>query len=460
MVETPSTIDDRARAAAPQGGGRVGNIVQSCPKVTLEFGVFFDGTLNNGPNSRRTGGEGSYANAPSNVYLLSQIYKNNRDLDTRNSCGGYLRRIRSLYVAGIGTVTGGEDSLWGAGLGYGATGVEQRVIDAALQIGGLITQLSPGVEPKEIIMDVFGFSRGAAAARYFVNCFRQGYIDARNAFNSGGTLPPGRKVRFRFIGLFDTVAAIGYGRNDWNAPINVHLKAAQATRIYHLTAQHEYRQNFRLNHNLPGGGAARGLPGAHSDIGGGYRDVGDEVDIASTGSPSYSSRVAAEAARSRMVAEYAAQRTRNEAIWVREGWINANEPVGGAVMKVGPVVQTMRPTVAGIAVPTYSFEARRVLSRPWVQPGLSRIPLRIIYNEAVAQAVPFLSLPTTGPYAVPAGLSSAAATLVGGGSLGAVETRSVLRNYGHVSANVGATGMAAEPNHVRVIYPNDTSRAK
>lgn len=459
MVETPSSVDGRASAAAPQGGGRLGNIVQSCPKVTLEFGVFFDGTLNNGINSRRTGGEGSYANAPSNVFLLSQRYKNDPALDTRNSCGGYLRRIRSLYVPGIGTVTGGEDALFGYALGYGATGVEQRVIDACLQIGRMITLLSPGVEPKEIIMDVFGFSRGAAAARYFVNCFRQGYVDARG-IGGGGRLPPGRKVKFRFIGLFDTVAAIGYAQNDWNAPINVHLKAAQATRIYHLTAMNEYRQNFRLNHNLLGGGEARELPGAHSDIGGGYRGRGDEVDIASARSASYSSRAAAENARSRMVAEYATQRSANEAIWIREGWINANEPVGGAVMKAGPVVQTLRPTVAGIVVPTYSFETRRVLSRPWVQVGLSSIPLKIMYNDAVANAVPFLALPTSGAYAVPAALSSVAGTLIGGGNLGAAERRSLLRNYGHVSANVGSTGMAAEPNHVRVVYPNQTGRAK
>lgn len=93
-------IDAAASDAANREGlsGEVGNIAQSCPKIKLEIGVFFDGTLNNRFNAvSRARADGSYQNALSNPALLYARYKNRREFDKRNACGGGRARL-SVYL--------------------------------------------------------------------------------------------------------------------------------------------------------------------------------------------------------------------------------------------------------------------------------------------------------------------------------------------------------------------------
>lgn len=462
MTRPPSTVSSRAAAASTGLRGSAGNASQACPRVTLEIGVFFDGTLNNEANARQGGTEGSYANSRTNVSLLKDRYKNGPAYDVRNNCGGYARKYRSLYVQGAGTTSGRGDDLAGKALGLGATGIESRVFDACIQIGNIIRIESPGVEPTEIIMDVFGFSRGAAAARYFVNCFRQGFIMYNRYFvnRDRADLPANRRVRFRFIGVFDTVAAVGIGTNDDNGPVNVHLKTAQATKIFHLTADNEYRQNFRLNKNQPGGGDTRGLPGAHSDIGGGYRGDGDRV-VTQNRTETHRTAADAQAARARLEAQNRAQTGPGMDVWRQEGWVDGDEPAGTQTNEIGPT-QALYSRLGTITA--YQFSVRQVLSRRWVKSGMSRIALRIMYDAAVAQSVPFLSFPTSTEYAVPADIAAIGNKLIAGRALTDAERRILLRNYGHVSSNVdGITNRlanTAEATHVRVKYDNIPGRAK
>lgn len=101
-----SEIDSVASKAAEQDGmtGEVGNIAQSCPKTTLEIGVFFDGTLNNRYNVvSRMREDGSYQNALSNPALLYDRYKNGPTYNEPNACGGVGRAFRSIYVEGPGS---------------------------------------------------------------------------------------------------------------------------------------------------------------------------------------------------------------------------------------------------------------------------------------------------------------------------------------------------------------------
>ncbi|MDN5397093.1 MAG: DUF2235 domain-containing protein, partial [Chryseobacterium sp.] len=64
----------------------------------LSVGIFFDGTGNNGINAssseRPSQNNESYKGAPTNIYKLFNLFKANS----------------KIYVEGIGTVTGGEDS--------------------------------------------------------------------------------------------------------------------------------------------------------------------------------------------------------------------------------------------------------------------------------------------------------------------------------------------------------------
>lgn len=454
------SVSGSAAAASSSLAGAVGNTAQTCPRVVLELGFFFDGTLNNAANSRTGGSEGSYANALSNVALLFDLYKRRERFWQRNSCGGYARKYDAFYVPGPGTTSGGGDDWFlGNGLGIGSNGVLARVTMAFRQLDTMIAQHGGGTDPREVVVDVFGFSRGAAGARYFVNCVRQGHVPmGRHALRLRYlTRSPNNRVRFRFVGIFDTVAAIGIGTNDDNGIVNVHVSAAQAEKIFHLTAGDEYRENFRLNHNLPGGGEARELPGAHSDVGGGYREQGDEVDIGPARVRTFATRAEAERQRAALAAQRGGAASE---IWVREGWINANEPTGGAINHVGPIqVRTSFSPLGNVSL-RYEFTVVRRLSRPWVRVGLSRIALRIMYDKAVESSVPFVSFPTGPNYTVPGPLLPIAAKLRSGQSLTREEHRFTLRNYGHVSADVGSIGMSPEPNHVRTVYPNRPGQAR
>lgn len=459
MARSPAAVTARASAAA-RPGAAVGATTQTCPRVTLEIGVFFDGTGNNAANAGR-GPEGSYANARSNVALLSRLYKDNARFWERNACGGFERKFARIYVPGIGTIDGGQDSTLGQATGMGDYGVEARVHGACLEVGNKIRQLSPGVEPLEIVLDVFGFSRGAAAARYFVNCFRQGYVEywRRYVEVKRAYLPKGRRVRIRYLGIFDTVAAIGLGTDERNGPVNVHLSSAQANRILHLTATNEYRTNFRLNHNLPGGGAARALPGAHSDVGGGYGKKGDLVKVRSGGTLLAETPQQARNLQAAFQRHAGPSREARQATWVNIGFLNAREPSHGYVDS-GRITARQQRSFIGPPRTLYQVDAASYINRPWVELGLSRIPLRIMYNDAMRAGVPFLGFPDSGEYQIPEGLGTVGTKLIAGQGLTEAERRHTLRNYGHISAHHNSIGMAAGANYTRTVYPNQPGRAR
>lgn len=455
-------IDARAAEAAAASGqrGEVGNIVRTCPEVTLELGFFFDGTLNNRFNAAaRNRPDASYQSAPSNVALLYQLYKEGREHDVRDACGGVGRTFGSEYLEGPGSTRGGSDDMRGYALGTGRTGVEQRVLEAFRRLLRRIGLAGGPPNIKEVLIDVFGFSRGAAGARYFVNAVRARRIvvDAWGPNNPTASLPRGLKVELRHVGIFDTVAAIGDAGDDDNGDVNVHVKAAQARRIFHITAGEEYRLNFSLNHNLPGGGGHKEFPGAHSDVGGGYRDAGDDAPLGREVRRMAYSRAAADRMRAQARAADAARgaHAEDEAIWVREGWMTASEARGGIRRIMGPVRETVIPG----AIPRrgYAWTEQLMLHRPWVQVGLSRVALHEMHAQAVGTGAALLPLPRTGNYAIPAGLVPHVGAIRSETLRGAAR-RYVLRNFGHVSAKTGNlsdwTGHRPRRNHVRVVYPN------
>jgi hypothetical protein len=73
----------------------------------------------------------------------------------------------------------------------------------------------------------------------------------------------------------DTVAAVGTVANGLNphsadtGNVDIRLRTGVAQKVFHITAQHECRYNFALNSVAPAW-PELALPGAHSDIGGGY----------------------------------------------------------------------------------------------------------------------------------------------------------------------------------------------
>lgn len=300
-------------------------------EVFINVGLFFDGTNNNRDRDKPKLGH-------SNVARLFDAY-----LD--NNPGGYFR----FYVPGVGTPFPeiGEKGESGLGQGFGI-GCEARVIYGLLSVFNAIHRyvfnnqlyfdqtdvralcrsakrserssaelaalerlsmrhglLMPDTfgdgerEPflkahskrleeklkqrrlpvlKECFIDVFGFSRGAAEARVFCQWLERILTDHKLA---------GIPLRFRFVGLMDTVASAGFwssawasvsstpgGHTGWAAPEYLRLPSSIENCV-HMVAMHELRKNFPLdeiglNGILPAHAQQFAYPGAHSDVGGGY----------------------------------------------------------------------------------------------------------------------------------------------------------------------------------------------
>jgi type VI secretion system secreted protein VgrG len=134
----------------------------------------------------------------------------------------------------------------------------------------------------KIEFDIFGFSRGSAAARDFANEVLKGSQSVlAKALPMGAPIlsdsfswTPHTDVSINFIGVYDTVAAIANplvgdlnGNNAYNPGINIFLAPDAANKVVQLVARNERRYNFALN-SL--GAADISLPGVHSDLGGGY----------------------------------------------------------------------------------------------------------------------------------------------------------------------------------------------
>lgn len=340
------------------------------PKVNFIIGVFFDGTGNNRNNSdeiyykkinkdkvvftkipkdkKLKNGitipdDDSYWNPYSNVVLLHDLYKKNSyDETTRTFTLKY-------YIQGIGTLSGDDDDIKGSAFGEGPRGIIGKVNNACVQIAkGLKTALGKSNQIGTLTFDVFGFSRGAAAARHFCNEIL-GEKNIKSAIEKGkiyrdnnhkiiaqgkdkiigidyflGLLGENlkaekaqskirqlhsekNKVNIRFLGLFDTVVGQFIVKDHFGKKIDSALVILPSTRILtgigtyietkldvvkqkidnlpigkivHFIAEDEWRDNFALtkagiNKNI----FEVKLPGSHSDIGGGYAALKQDMDI-------------------------------------------------------------------------------------------------------------------------------------------------------------------------------------
>ncbi|WP_028632402.1 T6SS phospholipase effector Tle1-like catalytic domain-containing protein [Pseudomonas parafulva] len=241
----------------------------STSPVTLRFGVFFDGTGNNQHNALAPspkGGKGaSYESALTNVALLHALYP------VHPLRGKPLQVCFKVYVAGIGTQAGEADDAYSSATGRGRSGVQARVEETLADIARALAQWRqqhPHANVQCVAFDLFGFSRGAAAARHLANLL-----------HDRGAIPLNCAVNVNFVGLFDTVAAIiaplrgGFDPADERlGGLRLGLSAGIARQVVQLVAADEQRHNFPLvlsGHDIR-------LPGVHSNIGGGYPDTTHE----------------------------------------------------------------------------------------------------------------------------------------------------------------------------------------
>jgi hypothetical protein len=207
------------------------------------------------------------------------------------SARGLLDASHSLLGAGLGAILGGP-------VGAAATYTIVKFVKAAPVkhderrmkfmewLDRLKSVIYSGITPRlaSITIDVFGFSRGAAESRAFVHWMTEVFRLADDAEVPAGTdviIFAGIPVRFRFVGIFDTVASVGMasmhslveGRSAWadnTMQIQSHVK-----QCVHMVAAHEVRASFpldsvRIEEHYPPNAVEIVYPGAHSDVGGGY----------------------------------------------------------------------------------------------------------------------------------------------------------------------------------------------
>lgn len=124
----------------------------------LTVHVFFDGTGNNRFNtaSHRENpknspkGSVSYENYYSNIALLFMAMQEFDD-------------VKKLYIQGSGTEKGKKDDSIGLGLARSSTGRVERIEQAINELNMIVGN----IDRSRVVLNVYGFSRGAAWARHF-----------------------------------------------------------------------------------------------------------------------------------------------------------------------------------------------------------------------------------------------------------------------------------------------------
>jgi hypothetical protein len=265
--------------------------------------------LKNNVYKKNTAELSSYENDYSNVVRLYLNYKSNNQYQF------------AKYIEGIGTDDLKKDDSSGDGWGGGGDGILEKVQKAcdsvAKQLQDIIKANSNTII-KSLTIDLFGFSRGAAAARNFVYEITRpeystsgdlGMIYYYPKYGYLGTCFNKYKIQLatqpviRFVGLFDTVASYADGvftpdslstnspatdetpdqfKND-TAQLHLDTIADKARQIVQFTAADEHRGNFPLTTIEKAvakkTGVTFSLPGVHSDIGGSYTDQITEKNI-------------------------------------------------------------------------------------------------------------------------------------------------------------------------------------
>ena len=301
----------------------------SNPQLKVKLNIFFDGTLNN-KNNTQVRKDSENNTAQKNIFDEKSNKKDDSYMnDFSNVVRGYdainpdAEHQLKVYIEGIGTENNEkDDSFKGPGFGVGDRGIMAKVTKGCQEAAKVVASKYKGKNIDILEVNVFGFSRGAAAARHFIS------VATTSIYEEGPSLINGKiavhhrpydeesslflinetpdnisfikqygyfgaclikenlqikKIEFNFAGLYDTVASYGVnhrGKNliDSDAK-QLNLDAVKKCKFtLQLASRDEYRENFSLtNINSCGlNGLQLTLPGVHSDVGGGYVDGAQE----------------------------------------------------------------------------------------------------------------------------------------------------------------------------------------
>jgi hypothetical protein len=198
----------------------------------------FDGTWQEG----KAGDDATLTNT--NVFRFFEAYHKHSGAD-------------DLYVAGIGTRFDTIGKVLGGAFGLGEL---PRLLEAYDHLCRNWTGPT-----QDRIIDIVGFSRGAATTLDFCNI-----IQEKGIRRPGSDEVVEKSPRIRFLGVWDVVAAFGFGslgNEVLNFGHHLQLPKANLQYCFHAMALDERRPSF-LNTRLPGA-CEVWFRGVHSDIGGG-----------------------------------------------------------------------------------------------------------------------------------------------------------------------------------------------
>lgn len=338
----------------PQKIGEVESTKKNKKGLNFTFGVFIDGTLNNMYNTEMKQKMDSMIDpkkaAPRNttgldrsmkLYQFKEIYKHgdpdygesSYENDLSNPAILYKNYIADftsifkIYTEGVGTHSApkeqggtltqkdykGDDLMEGPAFGMGNAGIIDKVRKSIVDVIKKInSNTNKGREyPDTITFDVFGFSRGAAAARHFVHVVTHPAYKPEKTYDNGPqgfpsvwdlqghrlpnsyadkTLPPfgvlgqllleaklldeRTKIKVRFVGIYDTVPH--HGATQTNDIKDLGLNSVNnADYVVHMVAADEHRAFFDLA-DISSVSRKRGVeliyPGVHCDVGGAYEE--------------------------------------------------------------------------------------------------------------------------------------------------------------------------------------------
>lgn len=276
--------------------------------VSIRLIMLFDGTMNNKTNieSRLSGSE-EYQKTRSKKYKVfgervgpgADSYENGFTnivaLDTfmeKQPAKGFDVTVK-VYTEGAGTMNNQGDETLGYALGIAKAGVKNKcqkgiaeVITKILASKVSGKKLSPSDHKiKKLTIDVFGFSRGAATARYCIyKLIKDKSRPIKKRLSDQGFEVA--EVELCFAGLFDTVSSHGLSFSDDVRDLELDAVAV-AKKVVHLAAADEYRKNFSVTNIKSAGsnGIEYFMPGVHSDVGGSYHDMDSEAFVVNSGSP-------------------------------------------------------------------------------------------------------------------------------------------------------------------------------
>ena len=277
----------KATDKAPNKGKDVNNALKNCAKnaadckQSLWFSFFFDGTGNNlvadFPSQEHT-----------NVTRLFRAHRGDAYLGSVHSKGpNDATGIFRIYVPGIGTYfsevndPGGDE--WGLGIGYyGQNRLDwaKKQFDQLMVVPISLAKNNLANEIIEVNIAAFGFSRGAAAARAFINDFVSSRCDKDSARTNGLRLKSIKcVVHIKFLGLFDTVASVGPGASA-NVIKKLEVRAPLAVKIASRYAAFPDSKPGALafsHKGVPGAEPAAGTFNGHAGFGG-KMFIPDEVE--------------------------------------------------------------------------------------------------------------------------------------------------------------------------------------